>query len=124
MAPPHGVQLTDTGEHDAVEDATPDELEGMANQSASKLFVVNMCKLCWVKRWVRGVRLKWAFVLGFIVAVQAIGVLAVRSITETAVRKTVIEVLKERQLITADEAKAERPLQLIPSALAQGKATQ
>lgn len=101
MTPPHGIS-TDSGDHDAVEDVTPDQLEALANQTASKAFVINTCAKCWVKRWVSGVRIKWAFAIGVLVAVQAVGVFAVRAVTESTVRETVLKVLREQRLISSD----------------------
>jgi len=93
----------DSGDHDAVEDVTPDQLEILAGQPASKAFVINTCAKCWVKRWISGVRVKWAFAIGVLVAVQAIGVFAVRAVTESTVRDTVLKVLREQRLITSTE---------------------
>ena len=102
MTPPHGMSI-DSGDHDAVEDVTPDQLEILAGQPASKAFVINTCAKCWVKRWVSGVRIKWAFAIGVLVAIQAVGVFAIRAVTEQTVRETVIKVLRENRLIASDE---------------------
>jgi hypothetical protein len=93
----------DSGDHDAVEDVTPDQLEILAGQPASKAFVINTCAKCWVKKWVSGVRIKWAFAIGVLVAIQAVGVFAVRAVTEQTVRETVLRVLRENRLIASDE---------------------
>jgi hypothetical protein len=115
----------DQGDHDAVEDVTPDQLEILAGQPASKAFVINTCAKCWVKRWVSGVRIKWAFAIGVLVAVQAIGVFAVRAVTESTVRDTVLKVLREQRLITVAEPQIYdgRPWSVVTQAHAETKGT-
>lgn len=92
MSTRHDSEQKDTGEREAAK--TEEE--------------AHMFK-CWDKRggpgweireWAGRTKVKIAFWIGICVAVQAIGVVAVRAVTESVVRKTVIEVLKEHRLIT------------------------
>lgn len=95
------LPLAETGEHDAAEDASPEDMERLGQEPASKAWVINLCLRCWVKRWVRRMRLKWAFVLGSVFILTAGNVFIVRSVVQAVVRQTVIEVLKEHKLISA-----------------------
>lgn len=106
-------ELVQTGDHDAAEDVSPDEMEKLGQEPASKAYVINMCLRCWVKKWVRRVRLKWAVVFGFGLCLNVLGYAALRLTFEAAVekvvlkvipaivRQSVVDVLKEHKLISA-----------------------
>jgi hypothetical protein len=123
--------LSDTDEHEAIEDLPPEKLRELANSPASELFVLQQCMKCWVKRWVRRVRLKWAFIFGVLVVIQAggwyVGSLVIEDAVdkvmkrtapvyiEPVVRETVLKVLKEHHLILgALRAPADSVASLVP----------
>jgi hypothetical protein len=115
------TSLTDTGNNDAApDDYTPEDLQDMANELATQLFVVEdrrrSCSRCGVRKWVSRTRLKFAFGAGIIVAIQAVGVVAVRAVVAAEVRRTVVEVLKEQRLLMADRLTNRHPLQFISQA--------
>lgn len=105
--------LVQTGEHDAAEDASPEELERLAQDPASKAWVISLCLRCWVKRWVRSVRLKIAVAVGFAICLNALGYVsariafeaavekAVNKVTPGIVRQSVIDALRENRIISA-----------------------
>lgn len=99
-------ELVESGDHDAIEDVTPDEQEKLANEPASKAWVIALCAKCWVKRWVRKVRTTWATIL-VIMGLLIIGnAFIVRAVVESVVRSTVLSVLREHKIISAEPSPA------------------
>lgn len=105
--------LEDTGDHDAVEDITPERMEELAQVPASKAYVITTCLKCWVKTWVRKMRIRWALVFGFGVCLNLLGYVSAKLAFEAAVEKSVqkvtpaiirqemIYVLREHKIISA-----------------------
>lgn len=107
-------ELVETGDHDAAEDATPEEMERFAKETASKAYVVNMCLRCWVKKWIRRMRIKWAVAFGIGACLNVLGYVsariafenavekAVQKVTPGIVRQSVVDVLREHKIISAE----------------------
>jgi hypothetical protein len=90
--------LTETVEHDSLENLTSDQLAKMAETPASELFVWKHGRECWVRSWIRRFRITLAFALGAMAAIQAGGYFLIKSALRDSVRAAVLEVLKERHL--------------------------
>jgi hypothetical protein len=88
--------LSDTGEHDAIDDAaktpTPEKLIELAKQPASMLWTARMIQQesssCWVKRLARRFILVAAFTIGVLATVQVGGAWWIKSTLEA--RDTVL----------------------------------
>lgn len=96
-------ELVESGEHDAVDDATPDDQERLSQEPASKAWVIALCSHCWVKRWVRKVRTTWATALVLVGLLMVGNAFIIRMVVESVVRNTVLSVLREHKLISVDD---------------------
>lgn len=107
--------LTESGENDAIDDSaqtpSPADLEKLANEPATMLWTLREIQrssaACWAKRWVRGFRVRLAYVVGAAIAAQILigmgGYFVVRAALREAVRGAVIEVLREKKIISEAE---------------------
>jgi predicted membrane-bound mannosyltransferase len=115
MTPTLDDLLKDTGENDPIDDnaqtPSPADLERLANEPATMLWCLRLVQRssahCWVKKWVRAMRITLAVALGILVAAQVGGYFALKAAFHDATRSAVIEVLKEHKLIAATSAASE-----------------
>lgn len=103
--------LKETGESDVIDDnaqtPSPEALERLANEPATMLWTLRLVQRvtsnCWVKKWVRGFRMRMAYAVGAAIAAQVLiglgGYFVVRVALREAVRGAVIEVLREKKII-------------------------
>lgn len=104
---PH-PSLFDTGNQDALEDQSTEQLEHKANSPASEAYVDRKVTRHIGTCWIRRLRIWVAFAAGILVAGQVASVwivraslLAARAEMRDEVRKTVNEVLTERKITGA-----------------------
>lgn len=105
MTPKPIHMLTDTGEHDSLDDLSSDALKVLAATPASELSVRMSHRNCWATRWIMSFRIWLAVGLGIALATQILGVIIVRlwladvdSRTSRTVRDTMDSVLKAHGL--------------------------
>lgn len=107
------IETSESDDHDLVEDVTPEQMEAFGKQPASKAFVLTVCLKCWVKRWVRKMRTRWALIFGFGVCMNLLGYVSaklafeaaveksVQKVTPSIVRQEMLNVLREHKIISA-----------------------
>ena len=101
--------LSDTGEHDSLENLSSEKLAAMAETPASELYVWKHGRECWVRSWIRRFRITLAFYLGATAALQVGGYFLIKAALRDSVRSAVMDVLRERHLADASPVPASMP---------------